>query len=112
MSKKNFKDSPAAAFLRAGNVPAEAPVEATAEVQYDVPVDVTAEVPYEAPYSERRNYIRTQGRKGHKKPKITISIDSQALLDKIREQAELEGKSMTQFINDELSFCIDNRKGR
>jgi len=89
MNKKNFKDSPALAFIK--------PQENT---QYD-----TQEVPQQP---ERKGYIKTQGRKGHKKPRINLAFDSNAFLDQIRTYSKREGKSITQFVNDAVAYYIEN----
>ena len=87
MSKKQFKDSPALAFIN----PQENAYERIQEIKHD---DTQQEV------HERTGYIRTQGRKGFKKPRINLAFDSEIFLDKIRNQADKEGKSITQLVND------------
>ena len=94
MSKKNFKDSPALAFINPQNNTHEVVQDSTHE---DAPI--------------REDYVRTQGRKGYKKPRINLAFDSVAFLDKIREYAENEGKSITQFVNDSVAYYIE-RKSR
>jgi len=91
MNKKNFKDSPALAFIK--------PQENT---QYD-----TQEVTQQP---ERKGYVKTQGRKGHKKPRINLAFDSEAFLNEIRTYSEREGKSITQFVNDAVAYYIENIK--
>ena len=91
MNKKNFKDSPALAFIK--------PQENT---QYD-----TQEVIQQP---ERKGYVKTQGRKGHKKPRINLAFDSEAFLNEIRTYSEREGKSITQFVNDAVAYYIENIK--
>ena len=90
MSKKQFKDSPALAFIN----PQENTYEQTQEKKH---VDTQQET------QERSGYIRTQGRKGFKKPRINLAFDSEMFLDKIRNQADKEGKSITQLVNDVVS---------
>jgi|GEM_PF-4300950 len=87
MSKKQFKDSPALAFIK----PQENVYVQAQEHDYD---STQQEV------QARAGYIRTQGRKGFKKPRINLAFDSGIFLDKIRNQADKEGKSITQFVND------------
>ena len=82
MSKKQFKDSPALAFI------------STQENTYDHTRQETR---------ERAGYIKTQGRKGFKKPRINLAFDSEIFLDKIRNQADKEGKSITQLVNDVIA---------
>jgi hypothetical protein len=94
MSKKQFKDSPALAFIK----PQEQKHD---EVQYNTQYhaqDSTQQVE-----QQRVGYIRTQGRKGFKKPRINLAFDSEIFLDKIRNQADNEGKSITQFVNDVIA---------
>jgi len=91
MSKKNFSDSPALAFIKP-----------KITTQHD-----TQEVTQKNLQSERKDYIRTQGRKGHKKPRINLAFDSDAFLDKIRARAEREGKSITQFVNDAVAYYLE-----
>jgi len=62
-----------------------------------------------AAQEKRPGYIRTQGRKGHKKPRFNLAIDSYALLEKIHARAEIEDKSITQFINDVLYLYLKNK---
>lgn len=107
MSKKNFKDSPALAFIKPqGNTYEDAQYKAQENTQN--PTDkYTHEGAQEV---ERKGYIRTQGRKGYKKPRINLAFDSEAFLDKIRVRAEREGKSITQFVNDAVAYYIENTK--
>jgi len=112
MSKKNFKDSPALAFIKPQSNAHEA-------LQEDVQND-THEEAYKKAYDDTHNhaqenasvrggYVRTQGRKGYKKPRINLAFDSVAFLDKIREYAESEGKSITQFVNDSVACYIERK---
>jgi hypothetical protein len=86
MSKKQFKDSPALAFIN----PQEKKYDDT---QYNTQQET----------QERVGYIRTQGRKGFKKPRINLAFDSEIFLNKIRDQADKEGKSITQLVNDVIA---------
>lgn len=99
MSKKNFKDSPALAFINPQeNAQDSAPVETQKNTQ-QVSSDDTQNIAQDEA-QERKGYIRTQGRKGFKKPRINLAFDSEMFLDKIRTRADYEGKSITQFVND------------
>lgn len=111
MSKKSFKDNPAMAFIshknettqqEAQNVKYEKTQEYT---QYNTQQDIsiTKQLP-------REGYIRTQGRKGHKKPRINLAFDSDDLLNKVRMQAEKEGKSITQLMNEAILIYLRNIK--
>ena len=90
MNKKQFKDSPALAFIN----PQENTYERTQKIKHD---DTQQEA------HKRVGYIRTQGRKGFKKPRINRAFDSEMFLDKIRNQADKEGKSITQLVNDVIA---------
>ena len=92
MNKKNFKDSPALAFI----TPQDNTQYNTHEANDEYAQEDTQQI-------ERKGYIRTQGRKGHKKPKITISIDSPQLMDEIRVYADYEGMSLTQYVNESVA---------
>lgn len=89
MSKKQFKDNPALAFIKPMN---------TQENEYE-------DVQYETQQVShvKKDYVRTQGRKGFKKPRINLAFDSENFLDEIRNQAKREGKSITQFVNDTVA---------
>jgi hypothetical protein len=100
MSKKNFRDSPALAYIKP-----------QINTQYDTQQN-THEAEEINTKSERIGYIRTQGRKGHKKPRINLAFDSDDFLEHIRTQAEQEGKSITQFVNDAVSCYIEERKNK
>jgi len=87
MSKKSFSGSPALAFI--------------------TPQSNTHEPAHEAVQQPRNGYIRTQGRKGHKKPRINLAFDSHAFLDRVRACADREGKSITQLVNDAVAYYIE-----
>ena len=55
----------------------------------------------------RGPYVRTQGRKGQKKPRINLAFDSAAYLETIRVHADREGKSITQFVNDAVAYYLE-----
>jgi len=97
MSKKNFKDSPALAYIKPQSHTQQ-------EEEHESTQEHTQEV---AP--DRKDYIRTQGRKGQKKPRINLAFDSAEFLDKIRTCADREGKSITQFVNDAVAYYLDKK---
>ena len=137
MPKKNFKNNPALAFIQPQQKQEEAQDVTQEEVQdeaheaqdvaqekaQNVTHDETHDEAHEAQDvvqdetqeavqpAERRNYIRTQGQKGHKKPRINLAFDSEAFLDKIRIRAEREGKSITQFVNDAVAYYMETTRG-
>jgi len=67
--------------------------------------DVSEQMP-----RERHGYVRTQGRKGFKKPRINLAFDSEAFLEEIRKHSEKQGISITQFVNDAAAFYLDVQK--
>ena len=102
MSKKQFKDSPALAFIN----PQENIYEQTQEKKHDDTQYNAQHHTHNSTQQEtqsRAGYIRTQGRKGFKKPRINLAFDSEIFLDKIRNQADKEGKSITQLVNDVIA---------
>ena len=135
MSKKNFKNNPALTFINSTQDNAH---DVTHDVaQYDAhdnaqqtAHDVTQPLTHvstqestherahdDAPYaaqeaddSIRSPYIRTQGRKGHKKPRINLAFDSEAFLSAIRKRADAEGMSITQLINIAAEYYLNNTK--
>ena len=120
MSKKNFKDSPAAAFLRAGNV--------RDDTQNNVHNDVSnnahqmSQINGITDNSQKNNAHNNAQSSTHtsaqKKARINLVIDSQALYERIQIQAEREGKSVTRYMNDlalndiARSDYLENKKGR
>ena len=110
MNKKDFKDSPALAFIKPQNNTHESDNEQIYEdTQYNTQEQDDKQV-YEVTQQYRKGYVRTQGRKGHKKPRINLAFDSDIFLDKIRTRAEREGKSITQFVNDAIVYYFENAK--
>jgi hypothetical protein len=108
MSKKNFKNNPALAFIS----PHEATHEVTCEsAQYNTQETAQEEIPFIPSNNTRKGYIRTQGRKGHKKPRINLAFDSDAFLNEIRIRAKREGKSITQFVNEAVTFYLESVRG-
>jgi hypothetical protein len=112
MSKKNFKESPALAYIKpqvntqevAQEQTDDTTQENTQEVVQEQTDDTTQENTQEA---GRKGYVKTQGRKGHKKPRINLAFDSEAFLDRIHIQSEREGKSITQFVNDAVAYYLE-----
>lgn len=115
MAKKSFGDSPALAFLGPKNQPNK-PQEKDRNVAQEIIQPVTYQQAQQAVQKEvpdaRRDYVRTQGRKGHKKPRINLAFDSDAFLNDIRKRADKEGKSITQLVNDAVAFYLDSKKGK
>jgi len=135
--KKNFRNNPALAFMNAQEAaqevePQEEQERAHDVAQYATPEDAqeeerdqahevtyedayvtTQEVAYEHTSVLRESYVRTQGRKGQKKPRISLAFDSAAYLDVIRTHADREGKSITQFVNDAVRYYLEHEnRGR
>ena len=110
MAKKNFRDSPAAAMLRAGRAQDNAPDMAHNEAQEKSQTDDLTDTPQKkyAPDVAQSN--------AHKRYKINLGIDSKALYDRIYIQAERKGKSVTRYFNDlalsdiAQSDYIENKK--
>ena len=139
MSKKQFKDSPAIAFINPqenayeqtqgnayeqtqgnayertqGNAHERTQENAYEQTQENA-YEQTQEIKHDDTQQEtqeRAGYIRTQGRKGFKKPRINLAFDSEIFLDKIRNQADKEGKSITQFVNDVIADYLKKCKGK
>ena len=112
MSKKNFKDSPALAFIKPQSHAHEAKQEGAQNDAHENLHEKTYDDAYNHVHEDasvREGYVRTQGRKGYKKPRINLAFDSVAFLDKIREYAEIEGKSITQFVNDSVACYIERK---
>ena len=118
MNKKSFKDNPALAFIGTQQYAQEDAQEGTQQhTQEDAQeVNYTAAVPLSdlppsavtAPVDgPRREYVRTQGRKGSKKPRINLAFDSDAFLDSIRDRADRDGKSITQLVNEAVAYYLD-----
>jgi len=88
--------------------------EDTQEVVQEVAQQDTQEVAQqdtqEVENIEHRQYIRTQGRKGHKKPRINLAFDSKDFLNEIRERANRDGTSITQFVNEACAYYLEKIK--
>lgn len=95
--KKSFKDNPALAFITSTQEVDEKHNDTQEDTQYNVQLS-------------RPGYVRTQGRKGHKKPRINLAFDSNELLDRIRKQAEREKKSITQLMNEAIVIYLNDHK--
>ena len=92
MSKKNFKDSPALAYIKP---------------QSNAQEDTQQHTQEDAQEVDAKNYVKTQGRRGQKKPRINLAFNSEDFLDQIRVSAEREGKSITQFVNDAVAYYLE-----
>jgi hypothetical protein len=44
------------------------------------------------------------------KARFILGFDSEIFLDKIRERAEHEGKSITQFVNEAVAYYLEKKK--
>ncbi len=138
MSKKSFKDNPAMAFLsnskQTHDTTQQEVQEHTQEQIQDTAYDNTQETALEQAQQDTQNkvcqvlrietqenmqlneaipitnYVRTQGRKGHKKPRINLAFDSDSLLNQIRIQADREGKSITQLMNEAIIIYLNSAK--
>ena len=95
MAKKSFRNNPAMSFINSTQ-------EHTQEA--------TQEHTQEAESIGHGQYIRTQGRKGHKKPRINLAFDSERFLNEIRERADTDGMSITQFVNKACSYYLNKTK--
>ena len=71
---------------------------------------VTQQDAQEVENIEHRQYVRTQGRKGHKKPRINLAFDSERFLNEIRERADMDGMSITQFVNKACAYYLNKTK--
>jgi hypothetical protein len=108
MGKKSFKNNPALAFI----TPQEDTHEITHEPTHEDTQKATQEEAPVLPSNDpRKGYIRTQGRKGHKKPRINLAFDSDDFLSKIRVRAKREGKSITQLVNEAVAFYLESVNG-
>jgi len=113
MKSKNFTKSPALHNPALSFINTNAQEEVQDDVQEIIPhasvntatstiaiQDNTQEVVQEITTPTR---IRTQGRKGCKKPRINMAFDE---LDLIKRRAAFENKSVTQFVNDVVGLYI------
>lgn len=119
MAKKSFKDSArasvASAFMsshaaqgdtqeNAQDVIQKVIQQAEHDVAQEVTQDYTQQHPQDTPQQETleiRRPIRTQGRKGKKKPRINMAFEPD-IYEYVRAEAEREDKSITQCVNDIL----------
>lgn len=95
MGKKSFRSSTRASVASVFMSGHDAQ-EATQEQEQQQP----QEKPQEG-QPEARRPIRTQGRKGKKKPRINMAFDPD-IYEYVRAAAEREDKSLTQCVNDIL----------
>jgi hypothetical protein len=124
MSKKDFANSPALRSPAMGFISTNAQSNVQDDVQevvqgikHKIPNNSaikrksmainTQEDVQEVAQEYTRHRIRTQGRKGFKKPRINMAFDD---LEQIRRRVEYEGKSITQFVNDIVADYLDRRK--
>lgn len=138
MSKKDFKNNPALAYISSNkeNITHEVTQYDIQDDIYEIAREVVQEFTHEAVQEDTHKviqedthesiqedtheviqddikiqingYIRTQGRKGHKKPRINLAFDSDSLLNRIRKQSEKEGKSITQLMNESIITYLNN----
>ena len=106
MKPKSFRNSPVLAYISglhefAHEVAHEAAHEVAHEVAHEERGTHTVETAY------ARVYVRTQGRKGHKKPRLNVALDSEEILDEIRVRAERDDMSVTQFVNLAIARYLD-----
>ena len=113
MSKKSFKDNPALAYL--SNTQEVAQKDAhddTQDVAHEAKSHADAPTLNKQPSAVgaksdlQRPYVRTQGRKGQKKPRINLAFDSDEFLDEIRIRADQNGMSITQLVNDAVAYYL------
>lgn len=96
MAKKSFKDSARASVASAFMSAAQEEIQEDAqEVAQGTSKPFTDE--------GRPTYIRTQGRKGKKKPRINMAFEPH-LYEFIRAEAERQDISLTQFVNEIIEF--------
>ena len=116
MRGKSFRNNPALAFISTQedtqNDAQEVARENAQQITHDIAQDVIIEnaEPSATPTEPRRPYVRTQGRKGHKKPRINLAFDSADFLAEIRNRADREGMSITQLVNEAVAFYLSNTK--
>lgn len=115
MAKKSFKDSArasvASAFMSDSHTYEETQ-DIAQEVEQDEVQTITQEPPQNIPLVdalEARRPIRTQGRKGKKKPRINMAFEPD-IYEYIRAEAEREDKSITQYVNDILYIHMKMHK--
>jgi len=104
MSKKSFQNSPALAFIKL--VKHKHDEQEVKQEDSQVEQEAT-QVEQKTTQSSMHTQIRTQGRKGNKKPRINLAFDSEDFLDQIRICATNEGKSITQFVNDAVYHYME-----
>jgi len=96
MSKKSFAGNPALAYMSGAQEAAQQHAQEGAQ-----------EGTQDDAQGARRPYTRTQGRKGHKKPRINLAFDSEEFLDEIRVRAGRDGMSVTQLVNEAVARYLD-----
>jgi len=70
----------------------------------------THEAVQEVTEKAARGYIATQGRKGLKKPRINLAIDSPAFFEAIRTRAKRDNKTLSQLINEAIAFYLTHKE--
>lgn len=118
MAKKSFKDSARASVASAFMSAAQEDIQEGAQ---EVAQDVTHEVAQEAtqkvaqvaarPSTDESHpaYIRTQGRKGKKKPRINMAFEPH-LYEFIRAEAKRQDISLTQLVNEIIEIYRKSKK--
>ena len=106
MPKKSFKNNPALAFINAQDDTQYDAHEATQHHAQEVTQHDAHDV-VGTGSNGNRSYVRTQGRSGHKKPRINLAFDSVEFLESIRTRAEHEGKGITQFVNEAVAYYLN-----
>jgi hypothetical protein len=82
---------------------AQEPLTILVQVQtQDAVQDVTAKA--------ARGYIATQGRKGMKKPRVNLAIDSPAFFEAIRTRTKRDNKTLSQLINEAIAFYLTHKE--
>lgn len=88
-------------FINSKNDTQEQPQEDTQEHTQDDAQEDTQEL---------LTNVRTQGRKGQKKPRINLAFDSEEFLKKIRIRADKDNKSITQLVNEAVAYYLQHTK--
>lgn len=116
-NKKNFRNNPAMTFINAKDNTQGETQEQTQEVAQQPTQDITQQNTQEHAQEDTQEAlknVRTQGRKGHKKPRINLAFDNEDFLEKIRIRADNDGMSITQLVNEAVAHylkCTKSRKG-
>ena len=105
MAKKSFLKTAASMFLTESSGEQETSTFAYDVTHEDVQQPAQEITPLDAQEITQllRRTMQTQGCKNKKKPRINMAFEPD-IYDYIKDQAELQGKSMTQIVNDTLYF--------